>query len=379
MAIINRAITTYTAIGRYQVLEQTFFHEWHRETSLDLDPLAQTFSFKQDTFVLGVGLFFAVKDTESITVQLRDVVNGYPGPIAFASKTLQSTQVIALPTGPTPVSETQFIFDDPVLCNRDTQYCWVVMTEGTDYEIWVAKMGERDMLTNEFVPAQPFIGGTLFSSSDNRAWTAHQDMDAKFNLYTAQFDTTDAILNFNQLTGIEATQIIASVDQIVPSGASIRWEVSQNGTTGWIPLNINENTTKLGTKYANCFIRAVLSGNGMSPIINLGSVIATGIKFTITNKYINRNIVTLSSFTTIDIWLDVYNPAGTTFSVKFSTNDGGAWVNATQVGTQVIDSKFTQYHYRNVVSSSTQFRVMIDYTGTEVIGPEFKRLMVTLV
>lgn len=368
----NIAITTYTATGRHIVIQETFFIDTIR--TISRDPLAQTFSFTDDTLVTSVGLFFGTKGTLPITVQLRNVINGYPGEIAYASKTLQVSQVAVSNNASL---ETKFIFDDPVMCSRDVQYCWVVMTEDSQYRIWIAKMGGQDVASGNYVPAQPFVGGTLFSSNDNRAWTAHQDMDAKFKIYTANFGSEDSILNFNQLTGIEAAQIVLLVNQLIPAETNITWQISAEGSI-WSSIKSNEGANILGNKYEDCYIRAILSGVNKSPIINLGAIIAIGIKFELSSKYVNRNIVTLSNYTTIDIWADVNKPSGTDVVFKFSTNDGSSWTNATQTGSQVLDELYTQYHFHNTVSAINQFRINLDLTGTETKTPYIKRLMVTL-
>lgn len=369
----NVAITTYTSTGRRIVIEETFFVDTIR--TISKDPLAQTFSFTEDTLVTSIGLYFGVKGIAPLTVQLRNAVNGYPGEIAYASKTLQPSDVLISNNA---TLETKFTFTDPVMCSRDTQYCWIVMTEDTQYRLWVAKMGEKDIASGNYVPAQPFVGGTLFSSNDNRAWTAHQDTDAKFKIYTAYFDLEDSILNFNQVTGIEAAQIVLLVNQLVPSETNISWQVSQDGISNWAPIMVNEDVNLLTMKYTNCFIRAILSGITKSPVINLGAIIAVGIKFALSSKYINRNIVTLTNYTQIDIWADIHKPTGTNVVVKFSVNDGASWTNATQSGTQVLDEEFTQYHFKNTVSTINQFRIDLDITGTELKTPLIKRLMVTL-
>ena len=63
--------------------------QWRQNlTEWDNDPLAQTFKIQGDTFaassggfITSVDLYFQQKDaTIPITVELRNVVNGYPGP-----------------------------------------------------------------------------------------------------------------------------------------------------------------------------------------------------------------------------------------------------------------------------------------------------------
>ena len=82
-----------------------------------VDPLAQTFLMSETggSFVSSVDLFFSEKDANlPVWVELREVVNGYPGPtlIPFGRKVLNPNDVnIDADTGNTA---TNFKFDSPV-------------------------------------------------------------------------------------------------------------------------------------------------------------------------------------------------------------------------------------------------------------------------
>lgn len=392
----NKAVTSYTATGKEQVIQETFFVDTIRNylttTTIDsapdtnwggggdgggVDPQAQTFSFNSDQLITSIGVYFATKDSMPIMLQLRNVVNGYPGPIVYGAKTLNAADVEV--SNDASVM-TKFTFDDPFLAQRDVTYCFVLRTTGAQYRSWVAKMGEKDVLSNEWVPAQPFLGGTMFSSNDNMAWTAHQEMDLKFKIFVASFTDASYILEFNQLTGIEAAQVVVAVNQILPTETAVRWDISTDNRATWIPIQINNGVNILATKYANLHLRAVLFGTSKTPIINLGTIVATGIKFELTGKYVDRLITTLSNFTNIKIWMDIRQPAGATFAVMYSTNDGATWNAATQASVSAADAdNFKQYAYANTVTATNQFRVKVDMTGTASNYIEVKRLMVTLV
>src|SRR5690606_16601524 len=76
----NSASAAYTAQGRKRVVEETVLRT--RVTVTATDPLAQTFQLDTDNLISSVGLYFATKDSSSnVTVQIRNVVNGYPGNI----------------------------------------------------------------------------------------------------------------------------------------------------------------------------------------------------------------------------------------------------------------------------------------------------------
>ena len=80
------------------------------------DPLAQTFLIDDEggVFLTSIDIFFSTKDAAiPVTVQIRDVVNGYPGQkiLPFSEKTLLPAAVNTSTDG---TSATTFTFDSPV-------------------------------------------------------------------------------------------------------------------------------------------------------------------------------------------------------------------------------------------------------------------------
>ena len=156
------------------------------------DPLAQTFlvTTRGGTFITKIDLFFSQKDdTLPVWVEIRNVVNGYPGgkllPFGRAIKQAADVNVDAT----TASSATTFTFDSPVYLQEGQEYCFVTMTNSLEYKLWITQMGEPDVSgSNRIISAQPH-GGSLFKSQNNRTWNAVQSQDKKFTMYSALFDT----------------------------------------------------------------------------------------------------------------------------------------------------------------------------------------------
>ena len=154
------------------------------------DPLAQTFMVPDDggSFITNVDFFFGAKD-ENLPVwcEIRNVVNGYPGPkvLPFGRKVLNPDQInLDATTGATP---TKFTFDSPVFLQSGTEYCVVLMTTSLDYRVWIAQMGEEDVGGSQrVISKQPHLG-VLFKSQNNTTWNAIQMQDLKFTLNRAIF------------------------------------------------------------------------------------------------------------------------------------------------------------------------------------------------
>jgi hypothetical protein len=157
------------------------------------DPIAQTFFVSDMPFgcyVTSLDIFFKKKSlTNSVTLQLRDVVNGYPGNkvIPFGEVTLNPNQVEV--DAENAATSTKFSFPSPVYLQNNTEYCFVLLPAGNDpnYEIWVSELGENQLNTTTRISEQPNTG-VLFTSANNRTWSAFQAEDIKFLLNRADFE-----------------------------------------------------------------------------------------------------------------------------------------------------------------------------------------------
>jgi len=164
-----------------------------------MDPLAQTFivldTATDDEDISGAFLtscdifFFAKDDNYPVTMEVRNVLNGAPGPkiLPFGRKTLQSSQVSLSDDGNTA---TTFTFDSPIYVQGGTEYSICLLTNTPEYKVWIADLGTQDTSGNE-ITDQPHVG-VLFKSSNNSTWVPSPTQDMKFSLKRAKFDTTAA-------------------------------------------------------------------------------------------------------------------------------------------------------------------------------------------
>jgi hypothetical protein len=170
-----------------------------RNESNPNDPLSQTFSISagdsEGVFITKMDLYFGKKSsTYPITVQIREVENGFPTPsiVPFGSKTLQPSQVSANSSGTGGGNDnTTFQFDSPVFLKNGTDYAFTVIPGGNsdEYALWVGELGGTDVDTNELIHKQP-ASGVLFTSANDKTWNPIQSEDVKFNLYRANFTTS---------------------------------------------------------------------------------------------------------------------------------------------------------------------------------------------
>ena len=138
-------------------------------------------------FLTSMDLYFSSKDDNiPVTVQIREVVNGYPGKriVPFSEKTLNPS---AVSTSTDATTATTFTFDSPVYLQENTEYCFVVMSNCNNYNCYVGRLGERVIGSDRTISQQPYAG-VMFKSQNGSTWTAEQNEDIKFKIKRAEFE-----------------------------------------------------------------------------------------------------------------------------------------------------------------------------------------------
>lgn len=155
-----------------------------------VDPLAQTFlvDMPGGCFLTKIDVYFATKDTEKpVTVQIREVVNGYPGKVIlpFSEVSVKPELINADTTGK---AATSIKFKSPVFVEHNKEYAICLLSNSDNYNVWISQMGEKNINSDQLISTQPYAG-VLFKSQNASTWTAEQWQDLKFTLYRAKFQT----------------------------------------------------------------------------------------------------------------------------------------------------------------------------------------------
>jgi hypothetical protein len=156
-----------------------------------IDPLAQDFVIEKEKYPFGVflksvNLYFRKKDNKiPIKLQIRNMINGYPGPVILG-ETIKEASAVNTSTNASAV--TQFVFNDPIYLEPGGNYCMAILTDSKEYELWVAQIGDLELGTNRLISEQPYVG-SLFLSQNAYTWTADQTKDLKFVLNVCEFST----------------------------------------------------------------------------------------------------------------------------------------------------------------------------------------------
>lgn len=162
------------------------------------DPVAQAFHTTREMVVTAVGIFFKAADPigDSLFVQLRNMVNGYPGETILSQKNFNSKDLASF-VSDNSAKEYKVNFDTPVYLENDTQYCFVVGGYSPNTRVWIATLGQEVVNMPGKIVEEPPTGQSSFRSLNGDTWNAEQTQAIKYNLYTANFTSSSMKLVFD--------------------------------------------------------------------------------------------------------------------------------------------------------------------------------------
>ena len=158
------------------------------------DPLAQSFFIDQPggMFISSIDVFFQSKDDSvPVTIDIRTIENGFPTETILPNST-KTIEASAVTTSATAASSTRFTFDTPVFVAEGNDYAFVLRTRSLNYKVWVSRLNELDVTTNQVIHKQPAVG-SLFKSQNMSIWNADQFEDIKFTINRAEFTTNTTL------------------------------------------------------------------------------------------------------------------------------------------------------------------------------------------
>lgn len=102
---------------------------------------------------------------------------------------------------------TRFTFKSPIYLAQNTSYCFVLLSDSNEYNVWVAQSGpdvtgrdgvdafrnigevNTEIGTSNPIQKDPYIQGVYFKSQNGISWTPDQTIDIKFKIWKAKFKT----------------------------------------------------------------------------------------------------------------------------------------------------------------------------------------------
>ncbi len=173
------------------------------------DPLAQSYQVLDDTgiFLTSCEVFFQTKDDMNIpmTFQLRTMKGGTPTQkvIPFSEVIVYPDEINVSQKGDVP---TKINFKAPVYMEPGQDYAITLASWSTKYRVFISRIGESDLITDEFISQQPYLG-SLFKSQNASTWDASQWEDLKFTFYRADFETEGTLEVYNPILSEGNNQI----------------------------------------------------------------------------------------------------------------------------------------------------------------------------
>lgn len=145
------------------------------------DPLAQTFIMPAARQLSAVNIWVTKVGTTDLIVQLRETSVGFPTREIVAEGRVSPANI-------TPNTWTKVTFDTPFYASANIEYAVVVMANDEVMSVGISELGKIDATTKSYVTTQPYQVGVLLSSANASTWTAHQDKDLTFQLFSRRYN-----------------------------------------------------------------------------------------------------------------------------------------------------------------------------------------------
>lgn len=403
-----------------------------------IDPLAESFfvNSKENPngiFLDSVDVYFTSKAaTLPVIMQLRPMVNGYPSStevIPFSEVTLAPSSVTIASDryNPTVADKTRFQFTAPVFLAPGS-YCFVLLSTTTEYQVYMATMGFKQLGSDNIIGKQPYVG-SLFKSQNAQTWTASQDNDLMFRLNKCVFSTTPTDVIFSNVIDAQSDVFNYHTVNVNPSAvefssASINWykkAIPTGGTleSSYSAFNIGVNLD-LSTEYQIQGTQAnqlaykatmVTTDANISPVIDLDRCFSIFVKNIIntdlTNetvaktgnalaKYETRAVTLATGFESVglNVTFDAYLPGISDVYVYYKTANTGNQIDFDKMGWTLlsgtaaathapvnrigVDVPYTEYNFKTTTALPLYnlYSIKLVMVGLGINAPLIKDLRV---
>ena len=349
----------YTANGTKRIVTNTVFKQ--KVSAEPYDPVAQSFQFAEDKYLTAISVYFKDKDSnEPITVQIRNTVNGYPGTVIYAEEVIQGKDIKV-------DQEQKIVFSEPVYCNAKEMYCFTILSNSNIDSVQIAETNRNDVNSGVAVAKNPYLAGTMFSSSNALTWTAHQDMDMRFKLYAAKFETSGTV-EFKVDVDNSPSRFVIASEEYIPAGCIIAWSYKYSEEDTWKPCEKYtevefKNEGGLG-EITEIYLKATfLSKPNISGFIDIESLQLVSIQNKNKAVYVSRTVNVPNDYNDIKIILDIEQPANTNFNVYYQANGERDWTSISSNKNEVISNKSKRFYFEKKLGSTKKtFKTKVELT-----------------
>lgn len=392
--LTNLSFDTQRSIGRRTVSSQRV--ETGRvtipppEPPQGIDPLSQSFfvdsnTFEKGMYVTSIDLFFRTKPTNDgptaspnannayVTIDIRELDNGFP-----SSELVSSTDNALVKNADINISEdaslaTKFTFKNPIYLSPGVDYCFTVKPSNNDsnFALWVAELGAIDITepNKQSRIESAYNSGVLFSSSNDKTWTVKQNIDMKFTMRVAEFDTTTSKVaywnNIPLTTAFTYDSLTPSIADVVLPGTNIKYEIKTSDSS----LVVDEDFTTI-KKYERLVLRSrkQISTSTSETTAGIKSLLVKATLST-TNKYISPYIDNEKLLFHFDKnIINNLDETAVSGTITYASGNNIVIGTGTTFLTQVFPGEYAYFgdEYRKVssISSNTVLTVVPNFTTT---------------
>lgn len=203
------------------------------------DPIAQSLLIEVDQFgtqgifITKAVFYFRKKHSFlPVTLEIRAMENGVitRKGVPYGKVTLFPADVNVSMDGSAP---TPFIFETPVFLPNFEEFAFILKPEAAnpDYEVFIARLGENDLITARPGTAQPHAG-MVYASSNDRFYNAIQDETMKFEVYHATFGgigTVNIVPDNIEFFNVANTSNAFITDELVVGTSNLTFTSVSNG------------------------------------------------------------------------------------------------------------------------------------------------------
>tara|TARA_B100000700_G_scaffold311500_2_gene393633 strand:+ start:97631 stop:101389 length:3759 start_codon:yes stop_codon:yes gene_type:complete len=350
------------------------------------DPLAQTFTLKEDHYMSGVDIKMTTIGSDQIVVQLRTTSVGIPDKtiaevrvnpqdlLLYDTNThhIQDPVIDGKPesyANPAKHGWTRITFD-PTFIEAGTEYAFVVLTDDPDHEMAIAELGGVSE-DGQVISAQAYQIGVMLSSSNATTWTPHQSADLTFRLLRAEFVNTEREIplgsfNVNKLS--DAMVVGGTMRPSQDSNITITF-TDEDGRN----YDMNENTPlRLNEEVSGSIaVKAKLTGTKhLTPLMwpellmMLGSQAGKAV-------YCTRSFRAGDDPSTLSVKFEAELKGEAAVSVYYQDESSGSsqWVEMINPEKSQLDTDLYEYEYKASDFNDDKTRIMLVLSGSALHRP----------
>lgn len=275
-----------------------------------------------------------------------------------------------------PGSATRATFPYPVLLLSGVEYAIVVLCDDPIGSLAVGELGKFDSARQQWVTSQPYIVGTLLSSSNARTWTPHQDRDMAFRLNAAAYTTSTRTFDLGKVSVTDATDLLLmSYAERPASSTNVEYQLTLPDSS--VVTVSDGQPVQLPSKITgDVLVSAVISGVAdMAPVLFPGTQLVSG-TLDETANYVSRAMPAGTS-ATIKVIFEAVIPSGAGVTVSYKGIDAGdTWAAISSPTTRPADDGFVEFTYTVTGVNETAIQTQLVLTGTAAARPRVRDLRI---